>query len=264
MLTGGRDSDHGGRGGQCTDCGEADPAPLRRRTFHQTSWWDPPKQVGFVGTCDDVLPADGVSGRGRPARQVLRNCGCRFTFETDARLLREACSSSRRRRYPGLPRRHEIVRNGSTLTTAQILPRLGFCGVSSAPTSGLPSWLRCAAASALRRQDRKATEPRVTTSRRHHIGGDEGNRTPNPRLAKAVLCQLSYVPGGPSLSLRPAGAATSILRRLAPQRCVRLVRGPLAHDCDYPGDDCYQQERLTHDLHLPLASEGSREHGRRW
>jgi hypothetical protein len=25
--------------------------------------------------------------------------------------------------------------------------------------------------------------------------GDEGNRTPNPRLAKAVLCQLSYVPG---------------------------------------------------------------------
>ncbi len=24
--------------------------------------------------------------------------------------------------------------------------------------------------------------------------GDEGNRTPNPRLAKAVLCQLSYVP----------------------------------------------------------------------
>jgi hypothetical protein len=27
--------------------------------------------------------------------------------------------------------------------------------------------------------------------------GDEGNRTPNPRLAKAVLCQLSYVPGAP-------------------------------------------------------------------
>ena len=26
------------------------------------------------------------------------------------------------------------------------------------------------------------------------FGGDEGNRTPNPRLAKAVLCQLSYVP----------------------------------------------------------------------
>lgn len=28
----------------------------------------------------------------------------------------------------------------------------------------------------------------------HESGGDEGNRTPNPRLAKAVLCQLSYVP----------------------------------------------------------------------
>jgi hypothetical protein len=26
-------------------------------------------------------------------------------------------------------------------------------------------------------------------------GGDGGTRTPNPRLAKAVLCQLSYVPG---------------------------------------------------------------------
>jgi hypothetical protein len=32
-------------------------------------------------------------------------------------------------------------------------------------------------------------------------GGDEGNRTPNPRLAKAVLCQLSYVP----LATRPRG-----------------------------------------------------------
>ena len=27
------------------------------------------------------------------------------------------------------------------------------------------------------------------------LRGDEGNRTPNPCLAKAVLCQLSYVPG---------------------------------------------------------------------
>lgn len=44
-----------------------------------------------------------------------------------------------------------------------------------------------------------------------HVGplwrcGDEENRTPNPRLAKAVLCQLSYVPwtGNP-----PGGVATS-------------------------------------------------------
>src|SRR6266511_3899188 len=28
-------------------------------------------------------------------------------------------------------------------------------------------------------------------------GGDEGTRTPNPCLAKAVLCQLSYAPGLP-------------------------------------------------------------------
>src|SRR4051794_18742208 len=42
-------------------------------------------------------------------------------------------------------------------------------------------------------------------------GGDEGNRTPNPRLAKAVLCRLSYVPRvpeGPSRQdvTRPARA----------------------------------------------------------
>ena len=36
------------------------------------------------------------------------------------------------------------------------------------------------------------------------IRGDEGNRTPNPRLAKAVLCQLSYVPEGVDLSVRSA------------------------------------------------------------
>ena len=31
---------------------------------------------------------------------------------------------------------------------------------------------------------------------RRHGCGDEGNRTPNPRLAKAVLCQFGSVPGG--------------------------------------------------------------------
>src|SRR5262249_46324119 len=30
---------------------------------------------------------------------------------------------------------------------------------------------------------------------RQNVGGSEGTRTPNPRLAKAVLCQLSYAPG---------------------------------------------------------------------
>ena len=36
--------------------------------------------------------------------------------------------------------------------------------------------------------------PNVRTSADTFASGDEGNRTPNPRLAKAVLCQLSYVP----------------------------------------------------------------------
>ena len=40
----------------------------------------------------------------------------------------------------------------------------------------------------------------------HSAGGDEGNRTPNPRLAKAVLCQLSYVPGRiRGTATRPSG-----------------------------------------------------------
>ena len=34
----------------------------------------------------------------------------------------------------------------------------------------------------------------LTSVHAGHRGGDEGNRTLNPRLAKAVLCQLSYVP----------------------------------------------------------------------
>src|SRR5262249_62314911 len=39
--------------------------------------------------------------------------------------------------------------------------------------------------------------------------GDEGNRYPNPCLAKAVLCQLSYVPAVPANGapmVAPAGA----------------------------------------------------------
>ena len=44
-------------------------------------------------------------------------------------------------------------------------------------------------------------EPQVQRS------GDEGNRTPNPRLAKAVLCQLSYVPGG-GAAAAPPGVTT--------------------------------------------------------
>ena len=38
------------------------------------------------------------------------------------------------------------------------------------------------------------TALRGTGSSNAQIGGSEGTRTPNPRLAKAVLCQLSYAP----------------------------------------------------------------------
>ena len=37
--------------------------------------------------------------------------------------------------------------------------------------------------------------------------GDEENRTPNPRLAKAVLCQLSYVPAAARDITSVAGSA---------------------------------------------------------
>ena len=34
----------------------------------------------------------------------------------------------------------------------------------------------------------------VTSRRRVSVGGDEETRTPDPLLAKEMLCQLSYVP----------------------------------------------------------------------
>lgn len=49
-------------------------------------------------------------------------------------------------------------------------------------------------------------EPSQHDRRRGSSCGDEGNRTLNPRLAKAVLCQLSYVPGrGPVRDRAQAG-----------------------------------------------------------
>ena len=44
------------------------------------------------------------------------------------------------------------------------------------------------------RQDKLAHKKRGPLKRAS--SGDEGARTPNPRLAKAVLSQLSYVPLG--------------------------------------------------------------------
>jgi hypothetical protein len=68
------------------------------------------------------------------------------------------------------------------------------------------------------------------------LSGDEGNRTPNPRLAKAVLCQLSYVPERPSARLR-LGSARVGFRGLTPQRGGRPVRPALAHEGHYPCDN---------------------------
>ena len=66
-------------------------------------------------------------------------------------------------------------------------------------------------------------------------GGDEGNRTPNPRLAKAVLCQLSYVPGrGPAAqrrgrAVRSGGLAPEVGLGLGRARaCGRASTAPPA------------------------------------
>ena len=69
-------------------------------------------------------------------------------------------------------------------------------------------------------------------------GGDEGNRTLNPRLAKAVLCQLSYVPGCGVLGL--AG-------RLAPDLRGRPLLSP-PHEVGHP-ERCQHQHDQLHDLH---------------
>ena len=49
--------------------------------------------------------------------------------------------------------------------------------------------------------------PELQASPQVRSGGDEETRTPNPRLAKAVLCQLSYVPESrlPQRLTAPAG-----------------------------------------------------------
>ena len=64
-------------------------------------------------------------------------------------------------------------------------------------------------------------------------GGDEETRTPNPRLAKAVLCQLSYVPerwaGGQreesEVASRHSAASASALRRLSTATATTPAEG---------------------------------------
>ena len=56
-------------------------------------------------------------------------------------------------------------------------------------------------------------------------GGDEGNRTPNPSLAKAVLCQLSYVPWGRPLQRTPMSGRSGFRSgRLPPKVGLGLGR----------------------------------------
>jgi hypothetical protein len=75
--------------------------------------------------------------------------------------------------------------------------------------------------------------------------GDEGNRTPNPCLAKAVLCQLSYVPASETSAriLAKIGRGCG----LVPQRPVVLRGlGPLREVCRPTDDTCDQEELLQH------------------
>ena len=51
-------------------------------------------------------------------------------------------------------------------------------------------------------------QPPPTAQVRSHFGGDEGNRTPDPLLAKQVLSQLSYTPASGFL---PSGSHRSPL-----------------------------------------------------
>ena len=54
---------------------------------------------------------------------------------------------------------------------------------------------------------------RKVSSRPPATDGDEGDRTPDPLLAKQVLSQLSYIPGGTQLYQRSLSARTWIRTR---------------------------------------------------
>src|SRR3954469_10482945 len=74
-------------------------------------------------------------------------------------------------------------------------------------------------------------------------GGDEGNRTPNPRLAKAVLCQLSYAPEGGSAVGSAGRRGADRLRapgRLVPEVGLGFSAGALLHRGQGAGGDCGQ------------------------
>src|SRR5664279_2180630 len=97
--------------------------------------------------------------------------------------------------------------------------------------------------------------------------GDGGTRTPNPRLAKAVLCQLSYVPEihvggpilGPDLELALAVRSAQVRRRggLRPQVLLFAPLTPAANERSSRGDQRGNSEQLSRHKAL-LTSRRSR------
>ncbi len=74
-------------------------------------------------------------------------------------------------------------------------------------------------------------EPSELRVCRSDEGGDEGNRTPNPRLAKAVLCQLSYVPVEAVAGMAaPALASQSVPAGMSPYAAFTGRRVLVAED----------------------------------
>ena len=71
----------------------------------------------------------------------------------------------------------------------------------------------------------KASSSGVGARRRASACGDEGTRTLNPRLAKAVLCQLSYVPRGAAVVGVSAGRVRWWLPSTGPARPGPSVSG---------------------------------------
>jgi hypothetical protein len=81
---------------------------------------------------------------------------------------------------------------------------------------------------------------------RSQRSGDEGTRTLNPRRAKAVLYQLSYVPGS-RRDKRAQCVSDARSGGLAPELCLRLG-GTLTLDDDQSNQtDEQQRHNLLHD-----------------
>ena len=82
--------------------------------------------------------------------------------------------------------------------------------LTSMNQDGSPTVVGKDVGTASERASPRSTAPSLISENK---SGDEGNRTPNPRLAKAVLCQLSYVPEQPG---RCTGPATTQGQRVVP------------------------------------------------